>query len=129
MHHRIQPAPYKRRAGVGVESHEELLAVLEVLLAIGDAELHARSLVWDTSVEHEQEHVRVEDPGPVEVEHGVAPLLRGHRVVGWPIALGAGALREEDIEAKALEPVSEFEVEAPFGLRKQWSCEVDQHVA
>ena len=56
----------------------------------------------------------------------MAPLLGGHRIVGRPVALGAVALREEDIEAKGLEPVSEFEVEAPLGLREQWPCEVDQ---
>ena len=53
----------------------------------------------------------------------------GHLIVGRPIALGAVALREEDIETKGLEPVREFEVEAPLGLREQWSCEVDPHAS
>src|SRR5215203_5292613 len=127
MHHRVQSPADKGRPGVGVESHEELLAVLEVHLAVGDAELHARSLVGDTPVEHE--HVRVEDPAHVEVEHGVAPLLGGHRVVGRPVALDAVALREEDIEAHGHESVRKFEVEAPLSFREQWSCEVDQHVS
>jgi hypothetical protein len=48
--------------------------------------------VRDTSVEHEQGNLCVEDPGPVEVEHGETPLLGGHRVVGRPIALDTVAL-------------------------------------
>ena len=39
-----------------------------------------------------QENLCVEDPGPVEVEHGETPLLGGHRVVGRPIALDTVAL-------------------------------------
>jgi hypothetical protein len=57
----------------------------------------------------------------------MAPLLGGHLVVENPIALHAVALREEDIEAKGLQPLCKLQVVAPLRLPEQWSCEVDQH--
>jgi len=43
--------------GFSVEADQELLVSLQVLVAVGDAQLDACALVGDAAVEHEQEHV------------------------------------------------------------------------
>jgi hypothetical protein len=66
-----------------------------VLLAVGHAQLHARPLVGDAPVEHDHEHVTVQDLLPVELEHGMASPFGGHRVVGGGLPIPAVTLREE----------------------------------
>ena len=70
---------------------------------MGDAELHARSLVGNTAIEYEQEDVGLKDLRPAQMERGVAPLFGGHRIVRRFLPLHAVALGQEDSEAEGFE--------------------------
>jgi len=77
------------------QAPEQLFFVPEFLLAVGDAELHARSLVGDAAVEYENEDVGLQYAGLVQVERGVSPLFGGHGVLRRLLPLYAVPLSQE----------------------------------
>lgn len=77
------------------QADEQLFFVPELLLAVGDAELHAPSLIGDAAVGYENEDVGIQYTSLVQVEPSVSPLFGAHGVVGWLLPLYAVPLSQE----------------------------------
>ena len=99
----------------------------KLLLTVGEAELHASSLVGEATVEDEKKDLGLQYSGLVQVKRGVPSLLGSHGAVRWLPALHAVPLGQEDPEAEGFELLRQSLFEQPLRFGEQWSGELDQH--